>query len=94
MIKVVAKCTVKNGQVNKFKECCERLLSETKKEEGNISYDLYQDINEENVLTFLEEWESPEILDIHTKTSHFTEVIPQLSELLEKDMEVNIYEKC
>lgn len=94
MVKVVAKCTVKLEEISKFKECSERLLSDTQKEKGNISYNLFQDVNNENILTFLEEWTNTEALNNHMKTSHFKEVISQLSKLVKKDMEVNIYKKC
>lgn len=90
MIKVIAKITVKDGMVEQFKSNVTELIAETRKEAGCISYQLFQDINNSNVLTFVEEWESMEALQQHMKAKHFLDIVPKLSELQEKETEVTI----
>jgi quinol monooxygenase YgiN len=45
----------------------------THTEEGNISYDLYEDINNPLKFTFIEYWKSPAAIDAHNASAHFQE---------------------
>lgn len=94
MIKVVAKNYVKPEEVEKFKEYAAELIKETLKEEGNISYNLYEDTNNKHILTFIEDWKDNDALDLHMNSVHFKKIVPELSKLQEKDMEINIYKSC
>jgi len=60
MVKVVAKSKVKTNELEKYKELVKFLIDETRKEEGCVSYDLFQDINDPSTLTFIEEWKDEE----------------------------------
>ena len=94
MIKVVAKFIVQQNKIEEFKDRVEELIEKTRQEEGNVFYELYQDVENAQVLTFIEEWESPEALKAHMKTDHFQEIVPELEKLLIKEMEeveINIY---
>lgn len=93
MITVVAKCTLIDGKKEEYKQIVKELIEETRKEYGCISYDLYEDINDENIVTFIEEWESKEILDKHINSEHFKRIVPNLRKLQIKDNTVNIYNK-
>lgn len=90
MIKVVAKATVKEDQIEVFKNSVQELVAETRKESGCIVYQLFQDVNNKNVLTFVEEWENMEALQKHMNSKHFQAAIPVLTALQEKDMEVSV----
>lgn len=94
MIKVVAKGYIKPGEIDKFKEVASELVKESRKEEENISYGLYQDANNEQILTFIEEWKNQAALDKHMKTAHFLSAMTELVKLQEKDMDINIYNNC
>ncbi len=93
MLRIVAKNFVKEDKVNEFIELCQEFVSSTLKEEGNISYALFQDIENPTVLTFIEEWESAEALAIHAKSEHFTRIVPMLGKISTKRMELNKYTK-
>ena len=93
MIKIVAMNYVLEDQKENFIQLTKSLIEESRKEEGCISYSLYQDISNSNVLTFIEEWKSKEAIDFHNQTSHFTRVVPQLGALCEKDGDVKLYEE-
>ena len=84
---------LKEGNSEKFKELAKDLISETRKENGCISYNLNQDIKNQDILTFIEEWESEEALQLHRNTLHFTSIVPKLSELQEENSILNIYNR-
>lgn len=91
MIKVVAKFTVKEGNVEKLKSYAALMVAETVKEEGCIAYQLCQETVNERKMAMIEEWESQEALDRHMKAAHFLEYIPKMHQLQEGETEVNLY---
>lgn len=93
MVKVVARNFAQAEQVNKVIELYKELVEETRKEEGCIRYELYQDSADFTILTMLEEWESREALDLHMKSEHFIRIVPQLKPFMRQPTELNIYSK-
>ncbi len=91
MIKVVAKQTIKEDMIESCKTVIQGLVEATRKEDGCISYELYQDIKQKNIFTFIEEWESTDALKKHMNTQHFLEAIPKISAMQEKEEEINVY---
>ena len=89
--RVVAKNNVKPDKIQKFIGMCKKLVEETVKEDGCIEYGLYQELNNPRILTMLEEWLDERSLEEHVNSNHFREIIPLLSEYLEKEMEISIY---
>ncbi|MCD4741364.1 MAG: antibiotic biosynthesis monooxygenase [Desulfobacteraceae bacterium] len=92
-IKVVAKHYVKPEKIEEFIGLCKNLVEETLKEEGCIEYGLYQDSEKLEILTMIEEWKDENSLGEHFDSRHFKEIVPLVSEYLEKDAEVNVYKK-
>ncbi|HBJ1647069.1 putative quinol monooxygenase [Clostridium botulinum] len=92
MIIIVAKSIIKKDKIEKFKLLAEKLIEESKKEEGCISYKLFNDINNKTIYTFIEQWKNKNAIDIHNNSKHFKSIVPKLQELQEKDSEVNLYE--
>ena len=90
MITVVAKAIYKEEKITKAKELIEELVQETLKEKGCISYKLFQDINDSRVLTLIEEWEDEESLERHSKSPHYTQLVPLIKDL-RIDSQLNIY---
>lgn len=92
MIQVVAKHTVKAGEIGRYIELAGELVSKTRRlDAGCIRYGLFQDVKDPAVLTILEEWESQDALDRHGASAHFRELVPKLGALCEKPAEVNLY---
>lgn len=69
-ILVLAKITPKEGCQDSILELADELVYETLLEEGNIDYQLLKS-NEDDTLTFVEKWESPEALKRHMGSPHF-----------------------
>lgn len=93
MLTVVAKAVVKQDKIEEFKKYADEIIKETRKEEGNVSYNLYEDSKSSNVLTFIEFWRSEEDLQIHFNSKHFKEILPKMGELQEVETEINIYKE-
>lgn len=93
MIFVVSKSIVKTGRAEDYKQLAAKLIEETRKEKGCISYDLCEDTDNPNTLTFIEKWEDRESLEAHFNTPHFKEIVPMLRGLRES-AELNIYKEA
>ena len=70
MIKIVVKVTVKPGKAEDFKNIAAELVAETRKEEGCISYQLFQDNQNPDLLFFIEEWTNGEALNAPVSYTH------------------------
>ena len=93
MVKVVAKRQFSKENLEKAIELYSELVDETRKEEGCIAYNLFQDTKNECILTMIEEWESKVYLKAHFNSEHFKRIVPQIGQIGEGDGEVNIYKK-
>jgi quinol monooxygenase YgiN len=92
MVKVVATCYLKEEKVQEYLELAKEIRVETVKEKGCKEYILYRDKEDQNVFSFIEEWETQEDLDAHMKSEHFERIIPLMVPLFEKDLEVRVYD--
>ncbi|WP_440954261.1 putative quinol monooxygenase [Methanosarcina sp. Mfa9] len=92
-VKVVAKNRVKPEKIEEFTDLCKTLVEESLKEEGCIEYGLYQELEEPGLLTMIEEWKDEKSLEEHFNSVHFKKIVPLISKCLEKEAEVNAYEK-
>jgi quinol monooxygenase YgiN len=92
MIKVVAKNKVMNDKIEIVINLYEELVIATRKEDGCIKYELYQDETDTAVLTMIEEWEDKDALDKHMKTEHFCRIVPMVGDFV-MESGLNIYHK-
>ena len=90
MITIIAKNIIKPGMVEEFKKTAQPLIAASQKETGCIFYDLYEDINDPNILTFIERWEDGAAIDAHNSSEHFTKIVPQLGAFREES-QVHLY---
>lgn len=91
MITIVAKSKIKQGKKDEFLALAEELVQESRKEKGCKSYNVYQDINDPDTISFIEVWDNREALKLHNESKHFTSIVPELSELSVAKPEVNLY---
>ncbi len=92
MIKIVAKNTVKQENKAKFIETANELIAKSRKENGCISYNLYES-TDGKYLTFIEEWKDEKAIESHNNSEHFKAIVPKLGELIEGDMDVALYKE-
>lgn len=92
MIKIVAKSSVKNENKAKFIEAANELIQKSRKEEGCISYNLYESVDGK-YLTFIEEWKDEKAIESHNNSDHFKAIVPKLAELVDGSMDVALYKE-
>ena len=92
MIKVISQSIIKENHLSDALQLYELLVKETVKEQGCISYELFQAFDNPNSLTLIEEWEDEEALHRHTETPHFIDLVGKLAEY-EQELPVHIYKK-
>ncbi len=92
MINIVSKSELKKESIDKFLSLATELVEKSRKESGCISYNLYKDINNNNIYTFIEEWKDKNAIEMHNNSEHFTRIVPQLKDLRDNS-ELNLYIK-
>lgn len=70
-LKIVAVIVVKAAYQNELEKVFHTIVDETRKESGNVSYDLHQDTSNPLRYTILELWKSQAAIDEHNASAHF-----------------------
>ena len=70
MIYVVATLTVKPETRAEFIAAATACIKETRKEPGNIAYDLHESVTDHTKMVFVEQWENAEALVPHLAAEH------------------------
>ena len=91
MIIVLAKVISKDGMKNKIIDAAKPLIAATRAEKGCIDYNLYNPIDSENNLLFVEQWEEKEFLESHVQQDHFIKFGSAIEDYLAKDLEISVY---
>ena len=72
-LKIVAIIILKPEYKDEVLKALHNVVDATRKEEGNVSYDLHQSTSESLSYTILEVWKSEEAIAIHNASTHFDE---------------------
>lgn len=70
-LKIVAVIVVKTAYQDELEKAFQTVVNETRKEDGNISYELHQDIKNPLKYTILEVWKSQSAINEHNESAHF-----------------------
>lgn len=70
MIYVVATLTILPEKRAEFIAAAKLCIAGTRKEEGNIAYDMHESVTDASQMVFVERWESVAALEPHRKTDH------------------------
>ncbi len=70
MIYVVATLTIKPEMRAELIAGAKACIAETRKEAGNIAYDLHESVTDPTKLVFVEQWENVEVTVPHGKSDH------------------------
>ncbi|HZK96880.1 MAG TPA: antibiotic biosynthesis monooxygenase [Prolixibacteraceae bacterium] len=92
-LNVVAIAETSADRAEELKSVCLGLIEPTRKEEGCISYDLYQDTTIPGRFTFIENWKSKEHLDVHLKSPHLVAAGAAFGKIVTKEMVVMMLNK-
>ncbi|MEE1117204.1 putative quinol monooxygenase [Methanosphaera sp.] len=90
MIIVHATLTPKEGKLDEIVEKAQDLLKESREHKGNISYNLYKNV-EENTLLFVEKWKCQKGLDKHMEKEVFIKFGESIKDLLASELDIQLY---
>jgi quinol monooxygenase YgiN len=82
MIVINAEFYIIPEQKQQFLNEISELIKASRKEEGCLSYQLYQAVTDENNFVMVEKWENPQAIELHNKMPHlqiFAKKVPQYS---------------
>ena len=74
---------VKDGQAEKFEAAFAQARRETRKEKGNLAYDLSRDAKEPSRYLVYERWKSVPALEEHIRSPHITRLLAEIGPLLD-----------
>ena len=84
MIVLVVNFKIKEGKKEAFLDVIGRVIAGSQKEEGNIEYDLFADMEQPNEFVLLEKWKDQAALDFHKTTDHYTGNIKEVAALCDE----------
>lgn len=92
MIKVISKNFTHKNRKSEFIFLLKELKNYAIKEKNFINYELFQDKENDTIITIVSEWEEITHLDEYYKSPYFIEIIDKISDLVKKKSEINIYD--
>jgi len=93
VITIVAQCRVKPGRKAEFLAAAVELIRGSRSDDGNVSFHLYEDIEHPEILTFIEEWKSPEAIREHGGSSYLRHAGARLAPCIEGNLIINQYRR-
>lgn len=91
MIIIHAIFQVDPAKQQSFLEEIRPLIHSSREESGNISYDLYKDIEKENVYTMVEVWKDEAAVASHNTSEHFTSFVSKVKQFLTAPLDITAY---
>lgn len=88
---VIAKIQVEKGKEKDFLTLISPLIEATKKESGTLLYTLYQATQNPAEFIIYEEYVDQAAFEAHGKTEHFQFFIQEVSALLAKEIDIQIF---
>jgi quinol monooxygenase YgiN len=86
---LVIKFRVKEGQAAKFEAAMAKAVKETRKDKGNLAYELGKTPKGPNYVIY-ERWDNLAALEAHLKTAHYKEAATAVKPLLEAEIDVDL----
>ncbi len=87
---ITARVFIKSGSEDQFIEAAKTIIENSNKEEGCLSYMLYQDPYEKTNFIFVEKWKNQAAIDFHFATEHFKDFGTSTADLIAKPTEIKI----
>ena len=82
MIIVHGSIPIKPDQREQALKLARKMIEETRKERGCLSYDFFIGLRDPNTLVLFQEWESMELLMAHYQTPHMKEFLKELPDVI------------
>lgn len=92
MIIIHATFHINPAKQDLFLEEIQPLITASREENGNISYRLQKDTENENVFTMVEVWQDMQAVASHNSSEHFTKFVANAKDFLTAPLEVKAFE--
>ena len=83
---------IKENQRENFLSDTKELISETRKEEGCLAYNLYESLEERNTFIMVENWKDQFAIDIHNQNPLLQNFISKVADYSIKAPDLKIFE--
>ena len=90
---VVARIKAKAGREDEVKQALLANVAPTRAERGCIGYDLHQSHEDPALFLFYENWESPEHLDVHSRSPHIQALRARAGELFAEPPLIELFRR-
>jgi (4S)-4-hydroxy-5-phosphonooxypentane-2,3-dione isomerase len=88
---LVVKLKIKTGMNEKFTTLFAEAIKGTRKEVGNLAYDLNRDADDEQTYIAYEKWKSLKALEEHAKAEYVTKLLSGLGDFTDGAPEIKVY---
>ena len=88
-VTIVARIKAKRKYAERVKQELAGLIAPTRREQGCLTYDLYQNVDDRSLFLFHEIWESQALLEEHWKSDHL-KVYRQATEEMIEEREISV----
>lgn len=79
--------------VTKILGLSKELVEASRKDGGNIDYDIYQSQTDPTKMMIFETWSDQASLDVHSAAEHFTRIVPKLAEAAVGEIAIQTFKK-
>ena len=91
MKRVIAKLLLnETASLEFFKQCTQDLIVKSRAEDGNLSYDLYQHVEDSRTFLFVERYRDQEALDTHFSSEHLSIFLTNVTSLLKTKPDIMV----
>ncbi|MFP1721772.1 putative quinol monooxygenase [Lonsdalea quercina] len=77
-IRVVACLQAKPEYLKEITDAVTKAVEPSRKEAGNLQYDLHAEIDKPGAFVFIERWKNKAALETHEKTAHFQKLVADM----------------
>ncbi|NEO31743.1 MAG: antibiotic biosynthesis monooxygenase [Symploca sp. SIO3C6] len=91
-IVLAGKYKIKAEKRERFLELAQFAVEPTRKEAGNISYNLYEEAGVPNSFIYFEEWQSRVALAKHLRQPYIIPLFKEFPELIDGEADVRVYD--
>ena len=92
-VAIVARQESKAGKTDELIDLIKGLVEETRKESGNLCYNVFQDIETPTKVVFYEIWKTEADFNIHCNSEHVNNYRSKIADLIEGDLVIDQYER-
>lgn len=92
MIITLAQIQVKPSEEQAFLDAAKLLTEASQQEEGNVSYTLKKDIEQEHTFTMVELWTGMDAVQRHNESAHFKAFVEKAPAFLAAPLSVQMFQ--